>query len=346
MGRLSKSFDRGLLLSLGMGLWSAALALLVAPLALDLSPLALLLASALVGGLASSFYHPIGASIIASTFAPRLGLALGINGASGALGRSMYALAVPSAAAFSTLALYFLPAAAAACSAAAAAALRGLAGPEAGGGASEPSEGGQRARAGGGSLIAVVALLTAFSFTRNILGQGFITFLPSFLSKELGLAYGPEVGLATMIATIGAIASQPLLGILSDFLGRLRTLILTTIMSSASVAGFVILASRGETMLAMIPLAGFGVFAFEAFTVTLAYVSELVSPGGAIFANSIVWGVGLSAGGAAGPAVVGVLASWASLGEAFVLLSLINLVSLAPLLLVGLYSRRLRATGV
>jgi len=47
-----------------------------------------------VGGVASSIYHPIGASIVSRYFIEDLGLALGINGSMGALGRSSYPIII------------------------------------------------------------------------------------------------------------------------------------------------------------------------------------------------------------------------------------------------------------
>ncbi len=48
------------------------------------------IASTTIGGVVSPIYHPIGAGILSHHFIEDRGLALGINGAMGALGRSSY----------------------------------------------------------------------------------------------------------------------------------------------------------------------------------------------------------------------------------------------------------------
>jgi len=46
----------------------------------------------LLAGVAAAFYHPIGSAVLSSKYGGNAGLALGINGAFGSLGRSLYPL--------------------------------------------------------------------------------------------------------------------------------------------------------------------------------------------------------------------------------------------------------------
>lgn len=93
VGRIGDLIKRpAMLLGFGIALWSMAIFLLgYSIMAIDNTRLSLelLLTSALVGGVASSIYHPIGASIVSRYFIEDRGLALGINGSMGALSRSV-----------------------------------------------------------------------------------------------------------------------------------------------------------------------------------------------------------------------------------------------------------------
>ncbi len=94
VGRLSDRLGRpASLMGVGLGILSAGLLgfyLALAETSGDALVVALLVAAFLTGA-GSSFYHPLGASVLQATFRDRsMGTAMGINGAMGSLGRALY----------------------------------------------------------------------------------------------------------------------------------------------------------------------------------------------------------------------------------------------------------------
>jgi predicted MFS family arabinose efflux permease len=86
------------------------------------------------------------------------------------------------------------------------------------------------ARAGRGSLRRVLAVRAMWPLNVNVVFSyggyfSFITFLPSFLVRGLGLSQG-QAGVVTGLVTAGTIISWPLAGMLSDRLGRRRPVFL------------------------------------------------------------------------------------------------------------------------
>jgi len=320
VGRVSDTMGKdSQMLSLGMGLWSLALGLLY--LAAVFGDYAILLLSALLGGVASSFYHPLGASLISRHFSldSSRGLALGINGSMGALGRSLYPLIATAILASPTNELFLtLPLASLLVS------LLIMQLP--GGNITSRNE--VRDVKGLGLIL---AMLTYIALVKGMLPQGFITFLPTFLVKEAGYSYGIDVGLAVMIALIGSILAQPVLGAVSDRWGRGRTMLITTAMGGVVTMIYVLV--YRHVVLSYVILFLFGLFSFEAFTLLLAYVSELVPAEYLSRANSIVWGIGISGGGALGPIIVGLLADHVGLGSSYEVLGAVSLTALVPIVI-------------
>lgn len=322
MGRLGDIVKRpAMLLGSGIALWSLAILML----GLSIYSIGewistpLLYISALVGGIASSIYHPVGASILSSYFISDRGLALGINGAMGALGRTSYPLIITLLLSITTAGLIPLALASLASAIAIFIAIGGIMQ--------------NRERDPGGASIAIprevipsIAILTSIAIAKGILSQGVVTYLSTFINQRLGISYGIEVGALTSLALAGSIISQPLLGMLSDRLGRDRTMILTTLMGSLSIYGFLEL--YRFSIASYILLFLFGVFAFEAFTLLLSYVSDIVPQRYVSTANSVVWGLGLTAGGSIGPIIVGLTASSISLEAGYALVASINMLTI------------------
>jgi predicted MFS family arabinose efflux permease len=85
-------------------------------------------------------------------------------------------------------------------------------------------------RAVQGSLRRVLAVQAMWPLNINVIFSyggyfSFITFLPSFLVRGLGLSQG-QAGVVTALVTVGTVISWPLAGILSDRLGRRRPVFL------------------------------------------------------------------------------------------------------------------------
>jgi len=323
VGRMADKSGRiSQLLSLGIGLWGAAMLLLAFSVYFSHLGFLFLITSAIIGGIASAFYHPLGAALISRNFDVDKGTALGINGAMGALGRSTYPLLLPSLTYFATgmYLLSFPPFAIA------------FALPMLVKDTSYIKSNSQRRRVKfDKKLLKLMTLLVGIALIKGALPQGFITFLPTFLIKEAGLKYGFDIGLLTSLALIGSVISQPLLGKLSDSLGRMKTMMISTALGGITVILYVYLY---QFILAeYILLFSFGLFAFEAFTLLLSYVSDLIPEDYVSTANSIVWGIGITAGGALGPAMVGIIASFYNILSAYLWLGLVDLVSLSFIIL-------------
>jgi MFS family permease len=71
-----------------MGLW--ALGLAVFGYGVEFYNVPMALAGAVMAGIASAFYHPLESAALALSYGGRSGYAMGINGAMGSLGRSLY----------------------------------------------------------------------------------------------------------------------------------------------------------------------------------------------------------------------------------------------------------------
>jgi MFS family permease len=330
VGRIGDSIRRpAILLGFGVALWSIAIFILgYSIMAIDTRrSLELLLISALVGGVASSIYHPIGASIVSRYFIEDLGLALGINGSMGALGRSSYPIIITLLLSITPAGLLPLAIASLVASISIIASIGGI-----------TQNTGSRYRTVSISreIALPIALLTVIAMMRGILSQGVITYLSTFINQKMGISYGVEVGLLTSLALAGSIVSQPFLGVLSDRLGRGRSMILTTIMGSVSIYGFLEL--YRYSLASYIFLFLFGVFAFEAFTLLLSFVSDIMPERYVSTANSIVWGLGLSAGGSIGPVIVGLIASSSSLEAGYMAIALLNLLTIPIILYVKQFS--------
>ncbi|MFP3194934.1 MAG: MFS transporter, partial [Caldivirga sp.] len=78
--------------AMGIGMLMWGLSIGVIALGFQMHLLYLVYAGVLLAGVAAAFYHPIGSAVLSSKYGGNAGLALGINGAFGSLGRSLYPL--------------------------------------------------------------------------------------------------------------------------------------------------------------------------------------------------------------------------------------------------------------
>ena len=300
---------------MGIGILLWGLSLILFGLSIQINSLPFIILSVALAGFASAFYHPLGAAMLSITYKGSAGIALGINGSMGSLGRAIYpSLTLTLFSIFhkdmllTALILGILSLVAAIPSLFINVNLV------------KEDEHKNIAKSNIKSSMIVVILLTIISLLRSIFAQGISQFLPTLLVENYGYSYNFDLGEAISIALAAAIIGQPLLGLLSDRIGRR---IIYGISTAGAVISFLIFLKIPSLVLLSI----FGFFTFSAFPLMLSIVGDLVPRGSASFANSLVWGLGVTGGGVIGPVLVGILAQSYNLILASELISIVGLIS-------------------
>ncbi len=285
---------------------------------------------AIIAGIGSSFYHPLGASTLHEKMDKQsMGRAMGINGAIGSLGRAVYPLFVV------TLVLYFTVPSVALLSLVTFAAASII---------SSVFHGMQVARESIGSgvvasrkpqsavpikrLLPPILGLTVIAFAKGMFSIGIVYFMPSYLTNELHVGYNLEFGAMLSIMLVMAVVGQPLFGSVSDKLGRRLTLGISVAGSAASMLLFL---GTTDILYSTIYLAMFGFFGLTGFPLLMPIAIDAAPEGAATMSGSIVWGVGNVGGGALGPFLIGLLANpglLGSLASSFYVVTFISLISL------------------
>jgi FSR family fosmidomycin resistance protein-like MFS transporter len=267
---------------------------------------------AAIGGLGSSVAHPIGGTLLSQAYPPgKIGRALGLNGATGSLGRALYpslvviliaALNLP----FGVIALGLLgllPLA-----------LIGLfpvgTAPEKVARSSVESPETPRTRqtntgktaSFAESAKASVIVLTTIAVLRGMFGQGVVSFLSVFIVQVQQYSFSFGVGVIMLIAIILGVPGQIMFGHFSD-LHRTASLTVNTV--GQSVAVILYLYTLSNPFLAAALLALFGFFTYSSYPVFLSAVRDAVPAQFLSLSNSIVWGVGILGGNSIGPLIVG-----------------------------------------
>jgi MFS family permease len=282
-----------------------------------------MLASAFLAGFGSAFYHPLGASILQSSFNDeQRGRVLGINGAVGSVGRALYPSLFFFAAIFlSTYAsLAFLGLVGVAISAAI---MQGFKSKPERIAEHSPPKPVTRPR---DALTVGVVLLTTVSFVRSVATSGIISWIPIYISNEKGLGISGALGLALTIMYGTAIVGQPLLGWLLDRFDRRVILAITSAGAGLTISGYLLIRSAS---LELVLLALFGLFTFAAFPLLFSLSSIYVSKESSSLGNALIWGLGTGGGNVLGPLATGmiVLGNYARLGLAFEVMAIIALLS-------------------
>ncbi len=284
------------LLGLGLFLFYVVLAGLGGPIGY---PVALIAGS--VTGFATSFYHPLGASLLQRAFRPeRRGVAMGINGAAGSIGRASYpvlfflvTLAVVTSdaillfAAFGVLAAFAI-----------ASGLRSVVAAER---KAVPSTGSNARESVTGGIIR----LTGVSFVRSVASQGVAVWIPTYLTAVRGVPASGALGLAVAVMYVGGILGQPVFGLLVSVVDRRLLIGLASAGSALTTLGY--LFTGGVTAGVLLFLIGF--FTFSAFPLLMTLSAEYVPSGPSSLANALVFGLGSGGGSTVGPLIVGAIAA-------------------------------------
>jgi len=331
IGRLADRSGRpGTLISVGLSLLSVGLLGFYFAVK-DFHGLPQLLLAAIFSattGLGSAFYHPLGASILQFSFGDGgKGRALGVNGAMGSLGRTLYPGLFFVLAAFftkpGTFAFFGVVGLAAA-----AVILTGF---------RDEARGVNRAhdtRAGNirATLTRGIILLAIIGFLRSIATQGVISWVPIYFTHVRGLGFNSSLGVPLTLMYAAGIVGQVAYGFMVERFEKRWVLASAFLGSAITLLGFLF----GDAYVSVASLFGFGFFTFSGFPLFLSLASDYAPRESSSSANAIVWGVGISGGGVLAPIVPTILSAgnYALLGEAFIWLAAMNIIItlLLPLL--------------
>ena len=252
------------------------------------------LACDVVMGVGSSFYHPLGGSILQTAFGKRAtGRALGVNGSMGSAGRSLYpslffllaaGLSYPGS-------LWFLGAMEVCFALLIWSGLRNAESLKGNGGARPSLR---------ESLSRPMLMLLVVTFVMEAAFFGVTSYTPIFLTTQRGYGVGTLLGAAITALYVTAIPGQPFFGFLADRLDRRLVVAISAIGAGVSVIGFI--ATTGLLSIALLAL--FGFFAFTGFPVLLSLASNYAPEGSRALGNSLIWGLGVTAGNSLGPIIV------------------------------------------
>ncbi|EZQ06655.1 MFS transporter [Candidatus Acidianus copahuensis] len=306
---------------MGIGILVWGVSLIAFGLSIEADSLIAIIGSVALAGFSSAFYHPLGAAMLSLEYKGSAGTALGINGSMGSLGRSLYptislvlfdlfyknimlsSLVLGVVAIVASLPAFFLKE------------VKIKEEEE------DPKEKNGQSNKGmlRGTMI-VVIVLTVIALLRSVFTQGISQFLPTLLVYNYGYSYNVSLGETISIALAAAVVGQPLLGILSDKIGR-RTIF------GISTAGAVVSMLLFLSFPNLVYLVVFGFFTFSAFPLMLSLVGDFVPRNSAGFANSLVWGLGVTGGGVIGPIVMGIVSQITNLVFASYVVTIVGLLS-------------------
>ncbi len=167
-------------------------------------------------------------------------------------------------------------------------------------------------------FLLVLLLAGGFSGTQNVI----MTFFPIYLRENLG-ASSVKLGLYLSLAQVAGIGCQPIMGHLSDRLGRRAVLAPGLAILGLSALGLSI-APAGWPLVVVVLI--MGAFLFSLMSILLASAMDLVPGGVQATTVSLVFGAGVVVSGLM-PAVAGILADAYGVKAAFLWASGIAMLS-------------------
>jgi MFS transporter, FSR family, fosmidomycin resistance protein len=294
----------------------------------------LVAALAILAGFGSAFYHPIGASILQTSFGfTDRGKAMGVNGSFGQVGSATFPPLFFGIALFlsqrSALALL--------CVAGLGASLAIWVGLGGYGRARRPI--GERSSARE-ALSRGIVILTAITAVRSIANTGVFVWLPTYITFVRGEGVGTALGFTIAALFIGAIPGQLVFGTLVERLDKRYVLGLSSAGAGLSVLAYI--STDGYTALAFIVL--FGFFSYSSFPTLLSLATDYVPQASWMAANGFVWGLGIMGGNVIGPAITQLIIGedYARLNLAFAVLAVVGIAGAVatPLMKRGAYEMR------
>jgi MFS transporter, FSR family, fosmidomycin resistance protein len=290
---------------------------------------------AILAGFGSAFYHPIGASILQTSFGfGNRGKAMGVNGSFGQVGAAAFPPLFFGIAMFlsqrSALALL--------CVLGLGASLAIWVGLGSYGKARKPSEG--KSSSAREAMTRGIVILTAITAVRSIANTGVAVWLPTYITFVRGEGVGSALGFTIAAVFIGAIPGQLVFGTLVERLDKRYVLGISSAGAALAVIGYI--STGGYLALTFIIL--FGFFSYSSFPTLLSLATDYVPPSSWTAANGFVWGLGIMGGNVVGPAITQLIIGedYARLNLAFMLLAIVGLVGAAatPLMKRGEYENK------
>ncbi len=175
-----------------------------------------------------------------------------------------------------------------------------------------------------GKLLSNPKLLLILLFAGGFSGgqSAILTFLPVYLREEVGVT-SFTLGLYLALANVGGIASQPMMGYLSDRFGR--KVVLTPCLACLGVSALALYLTPPGWLFALVVLF-MGVFLFPMISILLAAAVDLVEGGVQATTVSLVFGSAVVFSGFT-PAIAGMIADSYSVKAVFLLAGGIVLVT-------------------
>ena len=289
-------------MALGMFLWAFAIGL--SSIGFYIHDLFLVYVGVVIAGVGAAYYHPIGSALLSITYGGTAGTALGINGAFGSLGRTLYPLIgsvlVFIGAVSAAYNLWILSLTTALVGVVVL--LYGIYRFDIKAYEKRRDDPASNARSLRISIM-LIALLFLITLLRNTAGQGVQTFLGIYINRVLKIRLSVEYGEILSILLASAIIGQPVLGWLSDRVGRRLIASLSTF---AFAAFFVAFIYTGNLIFAFFGM----MFVLSNFPLIMAVLGDLFPREQVSWATSIVWNGAVTGGNVLGSLLTGLLAQY------------------------------------
>ncbi|MEM0154461.1 MAG: MFS transporter [Methanothrix sp.] len=354
-----KTGNEGLMITVGIAILGIGMGAFALSFAYVGTRLLFITLGVLLLGSGTAFYHPLGASILKSTYKEKAAAVMGINGSFGSLGRSVMPIilvflitALGASIALGLVAIELV---------AAAAILyvglmpfnRSIGKNAAMHGKSQNVQAKKSMRkkaktksegifkSGYGRILLP---LVAVIFVRAMFLTGTTTFVPEYLKTMIHSEI--LVGTILSISFFFAIFGQLAFGYLTTKKGGRFTITVTTFISAITFALFLYAGSNAYLVLLIYSIFVFATF--NGFAVILGYVNQLVPDRIANSSNAFTWGIGQIFGSAAGLAVMTFMLEYISVKNAmwymfgFLILAIIML----PILYIGHNKKRKNGNGI
>lgn len=290
------------MIGIGLSMYALAVVVLLLPFIFTGYFYMLVILGAAILGVAQSFYHPIGATILAYSFGKNAPTEMGINGSAGSLGRSVISgLFVLAIAVFGITTGMFALAAFALVSALIVYA--GLSYFSRGRPRKKSVRAGAKGKKTMGEYRGFIILLMAIVFMRAMFLAGTVTFIPKYLDTVLNssVLMGAVVSFSFFFAVLGQLA----FGYITSRMGGKFSIMLTSVFPGIAFVLFLLSGSNVYMLAATYSI--FTFFAFTGFPVLLGYVNQVVPKSISTTAGGDVWGLGQYVGNGAGIAVISAL---------------------------------------